>query len=111
MNDLLAFAIEAHGGLRRWNAFNTLRAELSVDGAIWHLKQQPNLLKNKVFEIDTHAERLSITPFDGACHRSMFVPDRLTLETIDGSIGILSDESPRNARDNTPQPKPKLEED
>jgi DUF4097 and DUF4098 domain-containing protein YvlB len=32
-------------------------------------------------------------------------------ETINGSIGILSEESPRNARDNTPQPKPKLEED
>jgi len=86
MNDLLAFAIEAHGGLRRWNAFNTLRAELSVDGAIWHVKQQPGLLRDKIFEIDTHAERLSITPFDGACRRSMFVPDRLTLETIDGSI-------------------------
>jgi DUF4097 and DUF4098 domain-containing protein YvlB len=32
-------------------------------------------------------------------------------ETINGSIGILSEESPRNARDNTPQLKPKLEED
>lgn len=39
MNDLLAFAIQAHGGLDRWNAFKHLRSELSVDGAIWHLKQ------------------------------------------------------------------------
>ncbi|WP_035687032.1 hypothetical protein, partial [Bradyrhizobium sp. Cp5.3] len=86
MNDLLAFAVEAHGGLARWNAFSRLRAELSVDGAIWHLKQQPDLLKNKMFEIDTHAERLSITPFATPKHRSVFVPDRLTLETLDGGV-------------------------
>jgi hypothetical protein len=86
MKDLLAFAVEAHGGLARWDAFSRLRAELSVDGAIWHIKQQPDLLKNKVFEIDTHAERLSITPFATPRHRSVFVPDRLTLETLDGNV-------------------------
>ena len=52
MNDLLAFAVDAHGGLERWNTFSRLKAELSVDGAIWHLKQQPGLLNDKVFELD-----------------------------------------------------------
>ena len=86
MNDLLAFAVDAHGGLARWDAFSRLRAELSVDGAIWHVKQQPGLLKNNVLEIDTHAERLSITPFSTPRQRSVFVPDRLTLETLDGEV-------------------------
>jgi hypothetical protein len=86
MNDLLAFAVEAHGGLARLDAFSKLRAEVSVDGAIWHLKQQPGLLTNKVFEIDTHAERLAITPFVTAKHRSVFLPDQLTLETLDGNV-------------------------
>lgn len=86
MNDLLAFAVDAHGGLDRWNSFTKLRAELSVDGAIWHLKQQPGLLTDKVFEIDTHAERLTITPFTAPDRRSVFVPDRLTLETLDGTV-------------------------
>ena len=54
---------DAHGGLQRWNEFTTLKAELSVDGAIWHAKQQPGLLADKMFEIDTHKERLTITPF------------------------------------------------
>ena len=31
MNDLLKLAIEAHGGLGRWDAFSRLRAELNVD--------------------------------------------------------------------------------
>jgi hypothetical protein len=39
MSDLLAFALEAHGGLPRWDEFKTLSAELSVDGAIWRIKQ------------------------------------------------------------------------
>ncbi len=55
MNELLAFAVEAHGGLRRWDAFNRLSAVVSVDGPIWHRKQQPGLLTNEIFEIDTHA--------------------------------------------------------
>ena len=86
MNDLLAFAIEAHGGLKRWNAFTTLEAEVSIGGAIWDLKQQPGLLHDKVFKIDTHAERLTITPFTAPDKRSVFVPDRLVLETFDGRV-------------------------
>ncbi|OXC77127.1 hypothetical protein [Caballeronia sordidicola] len=86
MNDLLAFAIDAHGGLDRWNAFSRLKAELSVDGAIWHLKQQPGLLNDKVFEIDTHQQRLTITPFLAAGHRSVFVPGRVSVEKLDGTV-------------------------
>jgi hypothetical protein len=53
MSDLLEMAVEAHGGIERWNEFNTLRAELSIGGAIWDIKQQPGLLLEKTFEIQT----------------------------------------------------------
>jgi len=96
MNDLLAFAVKAHGGLQRWNEFKTLRAELSVDGAIWHVKQQPGLLTDKVFEIDTHVERLTITPFTAPNRRSAFVPNRLVLETL-GGTAIESRDDPEAA--------------
>jgi hypothetical protein len=95
MNDLLTFALDAHGGLRRWNAHSRLRAEVSVDGAIWHLKQQAGLLTDKIFEIDTHAERLTITPFGAANRRSMFVPDRLTIESLEGDIIETRDDPER----------------
>ena len=85
MADLLQLALNAHGGLQRWNAFNSLTAELSVDGAIWHLKQQPGLLQHKIFEIETHTERLTITPFTAPGLRSVFVPQRLVLETLNGN--------------------------
>jgi len=84
MNDLLKYAVEAHGGLDRWNSFTTMKAELSVGGAIWSFKQQAGLLTDKVFEIKTHEEWLSITPFTDPDARSVFSPGRLALETLAG---------------------------
>lgn len=86
MDDLLTLAVRAHGGMDRWNAFRTLRAELSVDGAIWRIKQQPGLLTDKIFELATHEERLTITPFTASDRRITFVPGRLVLETLDGNV-------------------------
>lgn len=96
MNDLLALAINAHGGLERWNGFTALKAALSVDGAIWHLKQQPGLLTDKIFEIQTHTEQLTITPFSMPGVRSVFVPGRITLETPEGKV-VESRENPEAA--------------
>src|SRR3984885_11237234 len=86
MSDLLEMAVDAHGGIERWNKFNTLRAELSISGAIWEVKQQPGLLSDKTFEIQTKEERLSITPFYSSGLVAVFVPSRQTLETSDGTI-------------------------
>lgn len=93
MNNLLAFAIDAHGGLERWNSFTKLEAPLSIDGAIWHLKQQPGLLTDKLFEIKTHTEQLTITPFTAPDRRSAFAPGRLVLETLAGVV-VESRENP-----------------
>jgi hypothetical protein len=46
MNSLLERAVDAHGGLDRWNQFTALEAKLSIGGAIWSSKQQPGLLTN-----------------------------------------------------------------
>jgi hypothetical protein len=86
MNDLLDFALEAHGGLKRWNEFRSLRADLSIAGAIWEVKSCPGLLTDKIFELQTHYEQVSITPYFEQGMRSVFVPDRQTLETLSGKI-------------------------
>lgn len=96
MNDLLAFAVEAHGGLERWNDFTHLRADVSIDGAIWHLKQQPGQLLDKVVDINTQAQRLSITPFPEPGVRSVFSPATLTLERFDG-VKIEQRDQPADA--------------
>ena len=86
MNDLLEFAVNAHGGMKRWDEFTELQAPLSIGGAIWHLKQQPGLLDDKLFSIKTHIEQLTITPFSAPDLESVFVPGRLSLQTLTGSV-------------------------
>jgi hypothetical protein len=94
MNDLLEFAIDAHGGLDRWNSFTRLRAEVSIGGAIWEVKQQPGLLTDKVFDLLTKEERVTVTPFTGADRHLEFTPDRIVIRTSDGGIA----EERRNPR-------------
>lgn len=37
MNDLLTIAVEAHGGLARWSQLKTVKANLSITGALWQV--------------------------------------------------------------------------
>lgn len=97
MNDLLAFAVNAHGGLDRWNTFAELQAKVSIDGAIWHLKQQPGLLSDNVFNLRTHEQWLSITPFTRDDLRSVFEPGRLVLETTSDGTAVETRERPEES--------------
>jgi hypothetical protein len=96
MDSLLELALEAHGGIERWNAFKSLKARLSISGAIWEIKQQPGLLTDKTFEIRTHEEHLTITPFTKPDLRSVFVPGLQTLETLEGEV-VERRDNPRAA--------------
>lgn len=86
MNDLLALAVAAHGGLDRWNSFRTLTAEASIDGGLWHMKQVPDMLKHATFEIGTHEEHMSIAPFPAPDQRGLFLPNRVWVEKPDGTV-------------------------
>lgn len=86
MSDLLDFAIAAHGGLERWNRFSRMRAEVTISGAIWDLKRQSGLLTDKVVELETRRERLTIAPFTASDRRSVFDTDRLAIETLGGEV-------------------------
>jgi hypothetical protein len=41
MNDLLAQAIAAHGGLDRWNKFNRVTSTIIGGGGLWPMKAPP----------------------------------------------------------------------
>jgi hypothetical protein len=96
MNDLLQFAVDAHGGLAAWNAFTDLELNLSIGGAIWDLKKNPRLLRDVTYNMKTHVEQLTITRFSAPDRRIRFVPSRLTLETLGGNV-IESRDNPRAA--------------
>lgn len=64
MNNLLQKAVDAHGGLKRWNEISKVRVAASLTGAIWFVKSQGDYLKDVVMTVDTTTERL-ITDFPG----------------------------------------------
>lgn len=91
MNDLLSVAVDAHGGLDRWDSFSKITADLSIAGAIWDAKQVPGILLDKVFEVDTRRQYLTATPFGGSDSRLVFSPERIFIEGLGGTV--------RDARD------------
>jgi len=97
MNDLLKFATDAYGGLGRWNQLNSLTADLSVTGAIWHVKGKPNFLKNIRIELSLHLEKV-ITHLVGQNQRFFFTPGRVTLEDENSKL-IEARNDPRSAFD------------
>jgi hypothetical protein len=95
MNDLLSVAVDAHGGLSPWNHLETVKASLSITGAIWQLKGKPGVLKDVSIEAELRKERLT-THFNGQGIRTIFEPNRITVETESGRL-VDSRDDPRSA--------------
>jgi hypothetical protein len=83
MTDLLAIAVKAHGGIERWAGIKSIQARASITGAIWYVKGKPDVLKDVLITSETKSERL-IMNFPGQDKRSIFEPNRVTIETADG---------------------------
>jgi hypothetical protein len=86
MADLLDTAIEAHGGLERWNQLDNVSARLIQGGALWSLKGQAGVLDDVVVTASLHEERVSHRPFGAADRRSAFTPQRVAIENGDGTV-------------------------
>jgi hypothetical protein len=86
MNDLLNSVLDAHGGLERWNELDTVSARLAQGGALWGLKGQEGVLDDVVVTASLHEERASHRPFGAADRHSSFTPERVAIETDDGTV-------------------------
>ena len=95
MNDLLKLALHAHGGLDRWNQLKSIKIEASITGGIWYVKSQPDCLKNIVMTADVETERV-VTEFPGHDKRSIFEPNRIVIEKIDGTLIETRDDPERS---------------
>jgi hypothetical protein len=96
MKDLLALAIESHGGQARWDAIRTVSAELSIGGALWDLKGKAGILQDARYEADVHIQRATLGRFTAPDRRVRFTRDRLVLET-DAGVVIETRDNPRSA--------------
>jgi hypothetical protein len=96
MKDLLALAIESHGGQARWDAIRTVTAELSIGGALWAFKGKAGILQDAHYEADVHVQRATLGRFTAPDRRVRFTRDRLVLETNAGVV-IETRDNPRSA--------------
>lgn len=86
MNELLAKVIDAHGGLERWRSLQKVEASIVTGGGFFPLKgviQDPSPRRMTVW---LHEERSSVTPYGAADQRTMFTPDRVAIEKLDGTV-------------------------
>jgi hypothetical protein len=95
MNELLNLAVNAHGGLTRWNKVKSVKVAASIGGAIWFVKSKGDVLKNIVMTIDTSIERM-VTDFPGQDKRSIFEPGRAAMEKADGTL-VQSRDNPEES--------------
>ncbi|OXM68518.1 hypothetical protein [Amycolatopsis vastitatis] len=95
MNDLLATAVAAHGGLDRWNRIRAIRVAATITGAFWQVKGKSDALKEVRFEVDTTRERLTMD-FAGQNRRSIFEPGRVVLQQPDGTLVDARDDPERS---------------
>ncbi|MGB3549785.1 MAG: hypothetical protein WA993_03775 [Candidatus Binatus sp.] len=83
MNELLAIALDAHGGLERWNKLQRLTARMSISGRTWAIKGQPFLFKDFRIEMPLREQHM-VTHLLGQGRRLIFDPDRVAVETETG---------------------------
>ena len=83
MDNLLQFALEAHGGLNAWNRLQTLHANASIGGALWDLKQIPGLFKNTHVDLKLRNQHV-VTHLVDADERIIFTSNEVSLESESG---------------------------
>src|SRR5258706_4060000 len=86
MNDLLARAITAHGGLDRWNTFNKLTATVVAGGGLRPMKGLEDDHHPWERTVTLHEETTCISPFGQPDWRMAFTPDRVAIETTTGAV-------------------------
>ena len=86
MNSLVELAIDAHGGLDRWQQYRTLSADLANGGALWPLKGQPGVLDKATVTVGLTDQWASHRPFGAPNLKSQVRPHRVAIETDDGVV-------------------------
>jgi hypothetical protein len=75
-NPLLEQAIEAHGGLDRWNRFEKVEAQIDSGGGFFRFKGVP-LVGPRQLTVWLHEQRAMIAPVGADGPRVLFTPNAL----------------------------------
>ena len=86
MNQLLTKILDAHGGMKRWNEYQKVQATIVSGGGLFQLKGVPQDSTPRRMSVWLHEERSSVFPYGAPDQRTMFTPERLTIEKLDGTV-------------------------
>jgi len=86
MDELLQRVLDAHGGLDPWNAYEKVEATIVSGGGLFPLKGVPQDSNPRRMSVWLHEERSSVLPFGAPDQRTMFTPERIAVEKVDGTL-------------------------
>jgi len=86
MNELLAQIVNAHGGMNSWKQYERVEATIVSGGGLFRLKGVPQDSTPRRMSVWLHQERSSVFPFGTPDQRTMFTPERIAIEKLDGTI-------------------------
>jgi len=86
MNHLLAKILDAHGGMDRWNEYQKVEATIVSGGGFFQLKGIPQDAAPRRMSVWLHEERSSVFPYGAPDQLTMFTPERITIEKLDGTV-------------------------
>jgi hypothetical protein len=86
MNQLLANVLDAHGGLNRWNNYQKVEASIVTGGGFCALEGMLQDSTPRRMSVWLHEERSSVLPFGAPDQRTMFTPERIAIEKLDGTV-------------------------
>lgn len=85
-NDLLSKIIEAHGGVDRWDGYEKVEATIVSGGGFFPLKGVLQDSNPRRMTVWLHEERSSVIPYGAPDQRTMFTPERIAIEKVDGTL-------------------------
>ncbi|GAA1390013.1 hypothetical protein [Catellatospora chokoriensis] len=86
MNELLAEVIDAYGGMDRWKSYEKVEATIVSGGGFFALKGLLQDADPRRMTVWLHEERSSVLPYGAPDQLTMFTPDRISIEKLDGTV-------------------------
>ena len=86
MHELLGQILHAHGGIDRWNQYEKAEATIVSGGGFFPLKGVIQDADPRRMAVWLHQERSSVSPYGAPDQRTMFTPQRIAIEKLDGTV-------------------------
>lgn len=96
MNRLLAKVLDAHGGTDQWKKFQKVEATIVTGGGLFPLKGILQDSTPRRMSVWLHEERSSVLPYGAPDQRTMFTPERIAIEKLDGTV-VAERHAPRDS--------------